>query len=507
MAEETVEVRLLTAEDYLDLKESMVSAYQDMQGSYWREGTIQKLISLFPDGQIAVTVNGKVVGCALAIIVDYEKFGDDHTYEQITGYYTFNTHNPKGDTLYGIEVFVNPEYRGRRLARRLYDARKALCENLNLEGIVAGGRIPNYEKYADQMSPRIYIEKVRDKEIYDPTLTFQFSNDFIVKKILRNYLPNDQASKGFATLLQWFNIYYEKDLDTIRYNKSTVRIGLVQWQMRTYKGMEGLLQQVEFFVDAVSDYEADFVVFPEFFNAPIMMEFNELQPGAAIRGLAKYTEQLRGEFLRFAVSYNVNIITGSMPILVDDHLYNISYLCRRDGTWESYMKIHPTPSEVYAWGMKGGNEIPVFDTDCGKVGIQICYDIEFPELGRIMAEQGAQIIFVPFLTDTQNGYNRVRFCAQARAVENECYVAIAGCVGNLPRVTNMDLQYAQSAVLTPSDFAFPVTGIKADATPNTEMIVIADVDLVLLKELHAFGSVQNLKDLRKDLYEVKTKKK
>ncbi|MGN6508185.1 MAG: GNAT family N-acetyltransferase, partial [Chitinophaga sp.] len=227
MAEETVEVRLLTAEDYLDLKESMVSAYQDMQGSYWREGTIQKLISLFPDGQIAVTVNGKVVGCALAIIVDYEKFGDDHTYEQITGYYTFNTHNPKGDTLYGIEVFVNPEYRGRRLARRLYDARKALCENLNLEGIVAGGRIPNYEKYADQMSPRIYIEKVRDKEIYDPTLTFQFSNDFIVKKILRNYLPNDQASKGFATLLQWFNIYYEKDLDTIRYNKSTVRIGLV----------------------------------------------------------------------------------------------------------------------------------------------------------------------------------------------------------------------------------------------------------------------------------------
>ncbi len=110
--------------------------------------------------------------------------------------------------------------------------------------------------------------------------------------------------------------------------------------------------------------------------------------------------------------------------------------------------------------MKGGNEIKVFDTDCGKVGILICYDVEFPELGRILAEQGMQILFVPFLTDTQNGYNRVRFCAQARAIENECYVAIAGCVGNLPRVNNMDLQYAQSAVLTPSDFAFPVTGVK-----------------------------------------------
>lgn len=507
MAEETIEVRLLTAEDYKDLKESMVSAYADMQGSYWREGTIQRLIELFPEGQIAVTVNGKVVGCALSIIVDYEKYGDDHTYEQITGYYTFSTHNPKGDTLYGIEVFVNPDYRGKRLARRLYDVRKVLCERLNLEGIVAGGRIPNYEKYAEQLTPREYIEKVRDKEIYDPTLTFQFSNDFIVKKILRNYLPMDQASKGFATLLQWYNIYYEKDQDTIRYNKSTVRIGLVQWQMRAYKGIEGMLEQMEFFVDAVSDYEADFAVFPEFFNAPLMLEFNQLGPAAAIRGLAKYTERLRGEFSKLAVAYNVNIITGTMPIVIEEQLYNISYLCRRDGTWDHYIKIHPTPSEVNAWGMKGGSDIHVFDTDCGKVGILICYDVEFPELSRILAKQGMQILFVPFLTDTQNGYNRVRFCAQARAVENECYVAIAGCVGNLPRVSNMDLQYAQSAVLTPSDFAFPVTGVKADATPNTEMIVVADVDLVLLKELHAFGSVQTLKDMRHDLYEVVLKKK
>src|SRR5882724_6952196 len=104
---ETIDIRQLTAEDYFDLKESMLSAYAaDMAESYWREPTIRRLISLFPEGQIAVTVNGKVVGCALSIIVDYGKFGDEHTYEQITGYYTFNTHDPKGDILYGIEVFV-----------------------------------------------------------------------------------------------------------------------------------------------------------------------------------------------------------------------------------------------------------------------------------------------------------------------------------------------------------------------------------------------------------------
>ena len=113
------------------------------------------------------------------------------------------------------------------------------------------------------------------------------------------------------------------------------------------------------------------------------------------------------------------------------------------------------------------------------------------------------ILFVPFLTDTQNGYTRVKSCAQARAIENECYVAIAGCVGNLPKVNNMDIQFAQTAVFTPSDFAFPSNGIKAEATPNTEMTLIVDVDLNLLKELHEHGSVRILKDRRTDLYDIK----
>lgn len=155
--------------------------------------------------------------------------------------------------------------------------------------------------------------------------------------------------------------------------------------------------------------------------------------------------------------------------------------------------------------MHGGNEAGIFDTDCGKIGICICYDIEFPELSRYYGESGVNIIFVPFLTDTQNGYSRVRHCAQARAIENECYVAIAGCVGNLPRVKNMDIQYAQSAVFTPSDFAFPNNAVKAETTPNTEMTLIVDVDIDQLKELHSYGSVQTLSDRRTDIYEVKWK--
>lgn len=276
--------------------------------------------------------------------------------------------------------------------------------------------------------------------------------------------------------------------------------------MRPYRSQEELMLQAEYFVDAVAGYHSDFALFPEFFNAPLMEKYNHLSEAEAIRELAKYTQDIAGKFSELAITYNINIITGSMPEISDDILYNVGYLCRRDGSLERFEKIHVTPDEAKLWGMRGGAEFKSFDTDCGKIGILICYDVEFPELSRLLAAEGMEILFVPFLTDTQNGYSRVRNCAQARAIENECYVAIAGSVGNLPKVHNMDIQFAQSVVFTPCDFAFPTTGIKAEATPNTEMILIADVDLDSLRELHQFGSVQNQKDRRTDLYDVIRKK-
>ena len=271
--------------------------------------------------------------------------------------------------------------------------------------------------------------------------------------------------------------------------------------------LDDVFEQVEFFVDAVSDYKSDFVLFPEYFNAPLMAKFNHLGEAQSIRGLAQYTEEIRERFVNLAISYNINIITGSMPLLKEDGaLYNVGYLIRRDGSYEMYEKVHVTPDEQKSWGLSGGKMVKTFDTDCARIGVLICYDVEFPELSRIMADQGMQILFVPFLTDTQNGYSRVRVCAQARAIENECFVVIAGSVGNLPRVHNMDIQYAQSGVFTPCDFAFPTDGKRAEATPNTEMILVSDVDLDLLNELHTYGSVRNLRDRRHDLYELRVKK-
>jgi len=500
---ENVELKYLSIQDYKELRVAMLEAYALLPDSAWERADIKRLVDLFPEGQIVIKINGQLAGCALSIIVDYKEFEGQHTYEEVTGDYSFNTHDPKGDMLYGIDVFIKQEFRGLRLGRRLYDYRKELCEKLNLKGIAFGGRMPNYHKYADDLSPKEYIAKVRRKEIHDPVLNFQISNDFHPTRILRGYLEGDGASNEFAVLMEWDNIYYEAPTKKAATKKKVVRLGLIQWQMRPYKDIDELLQQAEFFIDAVSDYRSDFALFPEFFNAPLMAENNHLPEPQAIRELAAHTDTIVQKFSEFSVAYNINIISGSMPEIKDDRLYNVGYLCKRDGTVERYEKIHVTPDEAKVWGMQGGNEIRTFDTDCGKIGVLICYDSEFPELSRLLADEGMDILFVPFLTDTQNGYSRVRNCAQARAIENECYVAIAGSVGNLPNVHNMDIQFAQSMVFTPCDFSFPTNGIKAEATPNTEMILIADVDLDLLRELNQFGAVTNLKDRRLDLFSLR----
>ena len=500
--EHKLKLRNMNIEDYDDIYPIMQQAYSAMGGA-WSKKEIERLLTMFPDGQICIEDKGCVVGAALTLIVDYSKVEDFHSYEDIVTQGMFNKNDIEGDYLYGIDVFIHSEYRGLRLGRRLYDARKELCEKLNLKGIIVGGRIPGYSKYAKDLTPDQYIEKVRKREIIDQVLTFQLSNDFHPKRAIKNYMPDDTRSKSYAVLLEWNNIYYEGKKKMIWGRKSNARVAAVQWQMRRFKDTEDLLQQIEFFVDAVSGYNADLLLFPEMFNAPLLANYDQQNPSQSIRLLAELTDELRDSMVQMAMKYNINIVTGSLPKYEDEKLFNVAYLCRRDGTWDVQYKLHITPDEAEWWGFQGGDKLKVFHTDIGKIGVLICFDVEFPELPRLLAEKGIKILLVPYWTDTKNAYLRVRRCAQARAIENECYVVITGSVGNLPKVENMDIQYSQSAIFTPSDFAFPHDAVAAEATPNTEMTLLADLDLDLLKEIRKHGSVRNLGNRRLDLYSLK----
>jgi predicted amidohydrolase/ribosomal protein S18 acetylase RimI-like enzyme len=502
--QKSIKVRQLKQKDYEQVRELQIKCFPGMKP--WSEEQFKSQIKIFPKRQICVEYQNKIIASSSSLIIDFDIYGENHSYQKITGSGFITNHNPEGDTLYGIEIMVDPNFRGMKLARRLYDARKKIARELNLMRIVIAGRIPSYDSYKDKLTVEKFVERVSKKSIYDPVLTTQLSNGFVLKRIITDYLTADKESSGYATLLEWTNINYEPHPRKRWEIGRPVRICTVQYGMRKINGFDEFANQCEYFVDVASGYKSDFVLFPELLTTQLLSFIENKRPGLAARELAEYTDQYLEMFSNLAIRYNINIIGGSHFINEVDRLFNVSFLFHRSGKIDKQYKLHITPNERKWWGVEPGNKVEVFDTDVGRVAINICYDVEFPELARIAAEQGAQIIFVPFCTDERKGYLRVRYCAQARCIENQIYVALAGTVGNLPQVENMDIQYAQSGIFTPSDFTFARDGIAAECTPNVETVVIHDVDIEELKRARTNGTTLNWNDRRLDLYELKYKK-
>lgn len=467
-------------------------------------------INKFPDGQFVAEFEGQIVGHCVTFVIDSATALSQHTWNEITGGGFAARHDPEGDMLYGMDVIVDSEFRRLRIGQRFYKVRQDLCQWLELKGIVFGGRMPGYHRHQKEFpDPADYIEAVKASKLRDPVLSFQLRQGFEVVGVLKNYMPEDTDSCGHATQMFWRN---PLEQETIKAKPSLgdtslperVRLATVQFQMRRINSIDEFEQQVEYFVDIASDYRSDFVTFPELFTLQLLsLESKPLGPADAIARISEYTPRFIAFMERLAVSYNINIIGGSHPSrMPDGDIHNVAYIFLRDGSVHTQQKLHPTPSERTWWNIKGGEGNSVIHTDCGPIGVMICYDSEFPEIARHLVDQGALILFVPFCTDERRGYLRVRYCSQARAVENQCYVVMSGVVGNLPNVENMDIHYAESCILTPSDFPFSRDGIAAEVAPNTETVAIADLSLSDLLTARQSGAVQNLKDRRFDLYRV-----
>jgi predicted amidohydrolase/GNAT superfamily N-acetyltransferase len=500
--EKRIRLRTLSLEDYEAVVDLQRKCFPGMKT--WTRDQYDSLINIFPEGQLCIVLNKKVIASCCSLIVDFDEYHETHTWRDITGQGYATTHDFRGDTLYGIEIMVDPEYRGYKLSRRMYNARKKLARKLNLRRIILGGRIPGYRKHAAKMPARKYIEKVLEKVVYDPVLTAQLANGFVLKRLIPDYLPGDDESRGYATLLEWTNIDYVPTPE-VTMAPLYVRVCAVQYMMRVVRSFDDFAEHCTYFVDVASDYKCDFIMFPEMFTTQLLSFLKVKRPGKAMRALSEFTPRYLDLFTKLAIKHNINIVGGSHFAIEDDGLYNISFLFRRDGTIGKQYKIHITPGERRWWGVKPGRKVEIFDTDKGKIAILVCYDIEFPELARIAVRKGANIIFVPFNTDERRAYLRIRYCAHARCIENGIYVVIAGCVGNLPMVQNLDIHYAQSAILTPSDIPFQRDGVAAECAPNIETLIFQDLDLRLLKKHRSDGSVLTWLDRRSDLYQISYK--
>jgi predicted amidohydrolase/GNAT superfamily N-acetyltransferase len=465
---------------------------------------------IFPEGQFVAVSDDRVVGYATSLIVQIDEAAHLYTYHEITGSGTFSTHFPGGDTLYGADIAVHPDFRGMGVASKLYEARKKLVRRYNLRRMLAYGRLPGFPEYAGEMTADQYVEKVVAGKLSDSALNAHLKAGYSVRQVLLRFVP-DKASLDYSTLLEWPNPEFNADKRRIAASplKGPVRKARVcaaQFMMRRIDTWDEFANTVEFFVDTADAYHCHFLVLPELFTTQLMYTMPpDFDTHQAITRLHQMTDRYIDLLKGLAEDRQLYIIGGSHPVRRGDKIYNTAHLFTPSGKVYTQDKIHVTPTEREVWDITPGEVIRVFDTPLARVAIQICYDIEFPEVSRLLALAGVEIFFVPFSTDEKKAYNRVRYCAQARAVENYVYVVLSGNVGNLPTIKNYLINYGQSAILTPSDLAFPSWGILSEADPNVETVVISDLDLNTLAQQRELGSVRPFHDRRPDLYTLKFK--
>ena len=199
-------IRHTRATDVKPLIELQTRVYPSIQP--WRERLLLKQLDTFPQGQIVAELDGKLVGAASSLIVLWDEWEVEHTWKDITARGSFKTHNPEGRTLYGAEVFVDSDYRGAGIGHALYRARRKICKKLNLKRIIACGRLPGYHHHEDHISALFYAQKVVWGDIIDPVLSFQLREGFNFCGVVEGYLPDDEESAGYASLIVWLNTHY-----------------------------------------------------------------------------------------------------------------------------------------------------------------------------------------------------------------------------------------------------------------------------------------------------------
>ena len=261
-------------------------------------GEILGQLNNFPEGCFVAVLDDKLIGYCASMRITGDKALKPHTWDEITGNGFGSRHDPTGDFLYGYEMCVDPEVRGTRIGRRLYEERRRLAERLELKGIVFGGRMPNLKRYWRRVeSPEEYLQQVLTGKLHDPVLRFQLANGFEPLGILKKYLPEDLRSRGHAVHMVWRNPFVDQEESAkfrVPRDVESVRIATCQLQTRAVKDFDEFIGQIEYFVDVAADYEADFILFPEMFTLMLLSaEAKELSRLEGIEALSRYTPRIK----------------------------------------------------------------------------------------------------------------------------------------------------------------------------------------------------------------------
>jgi len=276
-----------------------------------------------------------------------------------------------------------------------------------------------------------------------------------------------------------------------------VRVATLQYFIRPVQTFEQFRDQVAGLVETAADYDCKLLVFPEYFTVQLLTLNNLRRPIIEqIRELAGFLPRFVEMMSGLAKQHKIYIVAGTIPTIDagSTAVTNDCYFFSPTGNHAVQGKLHMTRFESEDWKISPRAKLKTFETEFGRVAVTICYDVEFPEIARTAARHGAHILVVPSCTDDRQGYLRVRYCAQARTIENQMYAILSHTVGSLPMVPAVSLNYGQASILTPSDFAFSRDGILAEGNPNQEMMVIGELNLRTIMETRTSGTVLPLTD-------------
>ncbi len=271
-----------------------------------------------------------------------------------------------------------------------------------------------------------------------------------------------------------------------------MRLAACAWPIRRHAGMDAWAAAVEASVDEAAGQGAELLVFPEYGWMDLSGPSGAVDMEGVTRAAAEAARAAAEVIGGLARSRGVWIVAGSAPESVDGVFVNRARLFGPAGQAGHQDKQVMTRYEREVWDIRPGGGLGVFDTDLGRLGILICYDAEFPALGRALVEAGAEIIAVPSCTDSLAGYWRVRVGAMARALEGQCPVVHAVTVGDAPWCPPVDENRGAAAVYGPPDIGFPDTGVIAEGKLDAPGWVTADVERSAIGRVRAEGRVLNV---------------
>jgi predicted amidohydrolase len=274
-----------------------------------------------------------------------------------------------------------------------------------------------------------------------------------------------------------------------------MRLATLAYPVTAPPSFEAFAAKFDALVGQAASAGAELLLMPEY----ACMEVAASQPGAGevLRerdAVAALHGRLLALFGATARRHGVWLVPGSLPWPESGRMRNRAPLIDPEGTPRFQDKSVMTRFEAELWHIDPGLPPHIFSTPWGRIGIAICYDVEFPPLVRAQTEAGAWLILAPSCTDSIHGFNRVRLSARARALENQCFVAIAPTVGLAPALATLDENHGYAAIFGPVDRGFPADGVIARGTLDQPGWVFADLDPSRIETVRAEGAVRNFRD-------------